>query len=225
MRDGGSTGTQIIEPIAQVIAAPNAGAFLHRNIPNEDSLDFEFTDANLFSLNRFPGIDRFEGGLRANVGLHAAWTVGSTNIDTLVGQSYREHLDKSLPLISGLDHHVSDVVARATITPASWFDLTARTRVDPRNGDIRFGDVVASAGTPLFRPTLGYLYSSTNPYFLFDQSPASRAADRLPGQLLRAAGRGHARRQHPVRPYKLSGYVRRDLTLSKIVSIGTHAHV
>ena len=37
------------------------------NYPNEDSLDFEFTDANLFGFNRFTGIDRLDGGDRANV--------------------------------------------------------------------------------------------------------------------------------------------------------------
>ena len=223
MRASGGGGTQIVEPIVQLIGAPNAGAFLNRNIPNEDSLDFEFTDANLFAINRFPGIDRFEGGLRANVGLHASWTVGETNVDALVGQSYREHLDKSLPPLSGLDHHVSDVVARATITPASWFDLTGRTRVDPRKGDIRFVDVVASAGTPLFRPSVGYLYSATNPYFLFDQSPSSLAPIYYPASYFVPRDEVTLSASSQYGAYKVSGYVRRDLTLNKFVSLGAHA--
>ncbi len=173
MRDGGWSGSQVVEPIVQLIAAPNAGSYMHRNIPNEDSVDFEFTDSNLFAINRFPGIDRFEGGLRANAGVHGTWTIDSTTIDALVGQSYREHLDKSLPLLSGLNHHVSDVVGRVTVTPAQWFDLTVRRRVDPRNGDIRFAESSGSAGVPLFRLGVGYIYSATNPYFLFDQSPAT----------------------------------------------------
>ncbi len=222
MRDGGGSGTQIIEPIVQVIGAPNAPSFMHSNIPNEDSLDFEFTDANLFAINRFPGIDRFEGGLRANVGLHAEWTVGGTDIDTLIGQSYREHLDKSLPLLSGLNNHVSDVVARATITPASWFDMTARTRVDPRNGDIRFADAVMSAGNPLFRPNLGYFYSSTNPYFLFDQSPATVPPTGYPASYFIPRDEITLGASSAYGPYKFSGYVRRDLTLSKLVGIGAH---
>ncbi len=65
---------------SQLIAAPNGSSYslarsrerhhalVNTLIPNEDSLDFEFTDDNLFSLNRFPGIDRLEGGPRANVG-------------------------------------------------------------------------------------------------------------------------------------------------------------
>jgi LPS-assembly protein len=220
MRDGGSTGTQILEPIVQLIGAPNAGSFFGRNIPNEDSMDFEFTDANLFSINRFPGIDRFEGGLRANVGLHHSWVIGNTNIDTLIGQSYREHLDKSIPLKSGLDRHVSDVVARATITPATWFDLTTRARVDPRNGNIGFAEAVGSAGVPLFRPTVGFLYSSTNPYFLFDQSPTSQLPTGYPASYFIPRDEITLGASSTYGKYKVSGYMRRDLTTSKLVGIG-----
>jgi LPS-assembly protein len=222
MRDGGSTGTQIVEPIVQLVAAPNAGSFLNRNIPNEDSLDFEFTDANLFAINRFPGIDRFEGGLRANVGLHSSWTIGSTNVDTLIGQSYREHVDKEFPLLSGLEHHASDVVARATITPASWFDFTGRTRVDPRQGDIRFVDAVASAGVPLLRLSAGYLYSSTNPYFLYDQAPSSVPPTGYPASYFIPRDEVTLGAATQYGSYKLNGYVRQNLTLGKLDSIGVH---
>ena len=222
IRDDGVTGTQILEPIVQLIGAPNAGSFLRRNIPNEDGLDFEFTDANLFSINRFPGVDRFEGGARANVGLHANWMMGATNIDALVGQSYKEHVDKSTPLLSGLNHHVSDIVARTTITPVSWFDLTARTRVDPRNSSIRFADGVASGGVPLLRLSAGYLYSSTNPYFLFDQSPTTVLPTGYPPSYFKPRNELTIGASTQYGSYKLSGYARRDLETSRMVGIGAH---
>jgi LPS-assembly protein len=223
MRSSERTGTQTIEPIVQLVGSPNTGNFLGGNIPNEDSLDMEFTDANLFSINRFPGIDRTEGGLRANVGLHTAWQMGGASVDTLVGQVYRTHVDQSLPLKSGLDRHVSDVVARTTITPSNWLDLTARTRVDPRNGNIGFAEGVASAGVPLLRVTSGYLYSSTNPYFLYDQAPSTVPPTGYPASyfiprdeisLGVATQRG---------PFKVSANVVRDLTTSKLDSIGARA--
>ena len=222
IRDGGaSTGTQVVEPIVQLIAAPNAGSFLNRNIPNEDSLDFEFSDQNLFSINRFPGVDRFEGGLRANVGLHTNWVVGGTTIDTLVGQSYSEHNDaKVYPLLSGLNRQVSDVVARASITPASWFDLTARTRVDPHNGDIRFVDTLASAGAPLLRLSAGYLYSATNPYFLYDQAPSTVPPTGYPASYFVPRDEVTVGAASQYGSYKFAGYVREDLTLHKLVSVG-----
>ena len=207
----------------QLIAAPNAPSFLGGRIPNEDSLDFEFTDANLFAINRYPGIDRFEGGLRANAGVHASWTIGSANVDSLVGQSYKEHVDDSVPLLSGLNHRVSDVVARTTFTPSRLLDLTARTRVDPRNGDIRFADGLASAGVPLFRASAGYFYSATNPYFLYDQSPKTVLPTGYPSSYLSPRNEVTAGFSSQYGGYKVSAYARRNLGLSVMDSVGGHA--
>ena len=54
-----------------------------KDVPNEDSQLPEFDETNLFSLNRFPGIDRLETGLRANLGVSytrhdpAGWSIGA----------------------------------------------------------------------------------------------------------------------------------------------------
>ena len=58
------TVSQIIEPLASVIISPYGGN--SSKIPNEDSIDLEFDDTNLFSDNRFTGFDRVEGGPRIN---------------------------------------------------------------------------------------------------------------------------------------------------------------
>ncbi len=223
MRSDETTGTQTVEPIVQLVGGPNAGRFIGRNIPNEDSLDMEFTDANLFSINRFPGIDRTEGGLRANVGVHGNWQIGSGSVDAVVGQVYREHVDQSFPLKSGLNRHVSDVVARTTFTPSNWLDLTARTRVDPRNGNIGFADAIASAGQPLLRLSAGYLYSSTNPYFLFDQAPSTLPPTGYPASYFIPRDEVTLGFSTQRGPYKLSSTVTRDLTTSKLDSIGAVA--
>ena len=71
----------VIEPIAQVIYSDYLG---ETDVPNEDSQLPEFDETNLFSLNRFPGEDRLETGLRANLGVPytrydpAGWSVGAT---------------------------------------------------------------------------------------------------------------------------------------------------
>jgi LPS-assembly protein len=70
----------VIEPIAQVIYTASLGD----EVPNEDSQLPEFDETNLFSLNRFPGQDRFETGLRANLGINytrhdpEGWSMGLT---------------------------------------------------------------------------------------------------------------------------------------------------
>ena len=70
----------VIEPIAQVILAPND----RRLTPNEDSLTPEFDEGNLFSPSRFAGRDQRELGNRLNIGVSytrydpSGWTVGAT---------------------------------------------------------------------------------------------------------------------------------------------------
>ena len=61
IREGGHA-RQLVEPVAALVVAPNGSN--PSKIPNEDSTDFEFDDTNLFSPNRFPGLDRVNGGQR-----------------------------------------------------------------------------------------------------------------------------------------------------------------
>jgi LPS-assembly protein len=174
IRDAGRLGTQILEPIVQVIAAPQSGNSINNNIPNEDSLDYEFTDTTLFSLNRYNGYDRYDGGVRLNFGLRGEWDfAGGQKIEGLIGASYQQHLDGNLvpqfQPYNGFDlgAHLSDIVGRASFTPDSWFDITARARVDHRNGDIHFADVIASTGHPIFTLGGGFIYSVDDPYYLY----------------------------------------------------------
>lgn len=169
MRDSGAWGVQLIEPRAQLIVAPQMGTSQLDRWPNEDSLDMEFSDANLFGFNRFPGIDRQEGGSRLNVALHSAWYLNGTTLDTFVGQSYRTYKDPLFEPNSGLYNQASDIVARATFTPTSWLDLVYRTRLDNSNFAQHMIDTFASAGPANFRLTGGYLYTQDNPYQLYDQ--------------------------------------------------------
>jgi LPS-assembly protein len=168
-RDGGAWGTQLIEPIAQLIVAPQAGDSQFHRYPNEDSLDFDFTDANLFGFNRFPGIDRLEGGVRANVALHGAWYLGGVTFDGLVGQSYRTNKDNVFPEASGLHDQVSDIVARGTFTPTPWLDVTYRTRLDKSSLATHYAEAVSSVGVEKFRVSGGYIYTNFDPYTFYDQ--------------------------------------------------------
>ncbi len=214
VRDG--WGSQLIEPRAQIIAGPNTGSGRNQRIPNEDSLDFEFTDQNLFSLNRFPGIDRLEGGVRANVALHLNWTVGDAQVDGLVGESFRSHKDDTFPVGSGLENRASDIVTRTTVSPAPWLDLTGRTRLDHNNANIRFADAIGTAGTPLLRVSAGYIYSAVNPYFLFNQPT-------IPASYFRHRNEATVSASTQFDKYRASAYVRRDLDLAKMSSAGVRA--
>jgi LPS-assembly protein len=178
IRDAGSLGSQIVEPIFQVIAGPNTGNSVRDRLPNEDSLAYEFTDATLFALNRFGGYDRNDGGTRANFALHGNWTFrNGSAIDAMVGASWQEHIDENLyPQFqpwNGFDtgKHLSNIVGRVSFTPNTWFDVTARGRVDQSTGDINFADAVASFGHKLLKVNAGYFYSATDPFDLYAYVP------------------------------------------------------
>ncbi|MBB2197537.1 LPS-assembly protein LptD [Gluconacetobacter sp. 1c LMG 22058] len=214
------SGTQILEPIAQIIAAPNTGNSVTRNMPNEDSLSYEFTDSTLFALNRYPGTDRLDGGLRGNFGVHANWTWDGHEIDTLVGESVQEHITRNRIPYSGLSHHLSDVVARARIAPNRYVDFTGRTRVDPYAGRIDFGDALFSTGVEHFRVTGGYVYEPVTPYYYYatnlqTSGPPSAYYVRTNELTLGASTSWSG--------YSLSGFVRRSLSRKEFVSMGGNA--
>ena len=176
-RDSGLWGTQLIEPIAQLVVAPQTGTSQLRTIPNEDSLDFEFTDANLFGFNRFTGIDRLDGGVRLNVALHGAWYLGGTTFDGLVGQAYRTNKDDLFPVASGLHNQVSDVVARGTFAPSKWLDLTYRTRLSSETLATHYADAIATIHGNTWSVNGGYIYTNFDPYTYYDQPPPPPAGN------------------------------------------------
>jgi LPS-assembly protein len=171
IRQAGRLGSQIVEPEVQLVAAPDIGGSENYRIPNEDSLDLEYSDANLFDLNRYPGIDRLEGGARVDYAMHAAWYLPhGALLDGIIGQSYRFHKDNDYLPESGLNDNVSDIVGRVSLAPTPFFNLTYRTRLSHADLGARMIDATASAGGRLLKFTGGYLYSNTNPYLLY-QNP------------------------------------------------------
>ena len=165
VRDAGAWGQQTIEPRVQIVTGPNTGA--QTRLPNEDSVDFEFTDANLFSLNRFTGRDRQEGGTRIDAALRGAWNFpNGGQVEGIVGRSYRLHRDATFAAGTGLERRASDWVGRVSFMPTSWLDLHARGRADGETGQHRFSDYTANVTQrnvgPLDSLSFygGYLYST-----------------------------------------------------------------
>ncbi len=215
---GGSS--QIVEPIVQLIAAPNSGNSSRDNIPNEDSLAYEFTDTTLFQINRHQGIDRLDGGLRANVGVHANWSWGSRQIDALVGESYQEHVDQNQIPDSGLTTRASDIVGRVSFVPADWLDFTARGRFDHESGQTHFADALVSAGTDLLRVSGGYVYNSRDIYYYYDTNIHTGTPDLDYFQPMNEATLGIS--SHFLQ-YRLSTFARRDLATNRYVALGANA--
>ncbi len=158
-----SLGTHIIEPIVQVVAAPNSNDTL--DIPNEDSLDIEFDETNLFSLeSRFPGEDRFESGTRANIGVRYNFEAHSgLGFEAVYGRVARLRDNNEFSSATGLDERLSDHVGAFRLTLPPYFDITHRFRLDGDTNDISRNEVYASADYGRFKGTLGYVYVEADP--------------------------------------------------------------
>ncbi len=189
MRDAGSLGTQIVEPILQLIAAPQSGNSRQDLLPNEDSLGYEFSDSTLFSLNRFGGYDRYDSGMRANFGLHGNWTfLGHQQLDAIIGASVAEHQDAALNQqfygLTGFNPgaRLSDIVGRVQFVPSKWVDFTVRARVDHDTGDLHYGEILTGFGPPELRAGVNYFYGSVDPfnqYVDYIYAPSLPLKDRL----------------------------------------------
>lgn len=124
-----SGATQIIEPVAQFVAAPRHGT----RLPNDDSRLVSFDEGNLFRLDRAPGIDGREGGRRANLGIswarHApdGWTARA-----MLGRVLRAHGDDGdrFSALSGLSGQRSDWLAAMQIATPGGLTLTNRALFD-----------------------------------------------------------------------------------------------
>ncbi len=159
VREEGRNGSvyQLFEPIASVVLSPYGGN--PDTIPDEDSLNFEFDDTNLFSTNRFSGLDRVEGGPRINYGFK--WGVfgrkgGNTTL--LVGQSYRYKADDTFSAGSGLENNFSDIVGRLHASPGTFLDINYRTRIGKDRLDFKRNELSVSIGGPALKLVSNYTF-------------------------------------------------------------------
>ena len=121
----GSGATEILEPIAQVVWSPPQNP---ATVPNEDSTLVSFDEGNLFAPSRFSGIDRREGGARANLGL--GWTRLDTqgrSITLQAGRIYRFDALGQFTTPSGLSGRWSDWLVSAHVDLPSGWSAMART--------------------------------------------------------------------------------------------------
>ncbi len=151
--------SHMITPILQLVAAPQPNG----RIPNEDSTLVEFDESNLFSLDRFPGSDAFEGGTRANLGLSymrydpKGWTLGVT-----AGRVVRLTDPAQFSLASGLAGQKSDWLLAWGVQDAAGLSLTNRVLVDDdlslTKAELRF-----DLSRPTFGLAGGYQYLLADP--------------------------------------------------------------
>ena len=123
----------VLSPVAQFIYTPELG--FNDDVPNEDSLQVEFDETNLFNLSRFPGEDQIETGFRANVGVSyrrydpSGWTLG---VD--VGQVFHFNATSQFSTGSGLGSPSSDILAAVSFELPPRYRIASRLLVSPDAG-------------------------------------------------------------------------------------------
>ncbi|NBO20120.1 MAG: LPS-assembly protein LptD, partial [Proteobacteria bacterium] len=155
---------QIIEPIGVLMVAPRIDQ--NSNLPNEDSLDVEFDETNLFRSNRYTGYDRVEGGTRAAYGFrHSLIGDNGARVEFVGGQVFRllggdeeaRARDRQVEVRGGRlgQALLADILVRLSLHAAGAVGLVLRTRghqgreVGIAGGhadDVRLGAVMIGEG-------------------------------------------------------------------------------
>jgi LPS-assembly protein len=132
LRTGPTGVAHVIEPVVQLVVAPRKT----ERLPNEDSALVEFDEGNLFALDRFPGTDAIERGVRANLGLSytrydpKGWTLGIS-----VGRVIRDQDLGQFGVASGLNGETSDWLAAVQLTYPVGVTFTNRALIG-NSGDV-----------------------------------------------------------------------------------------
>ena len=152
---------QILEPLVDLIIAPDGGN--PSAITNEDSRTFELTDTNIFAANRFPGIDRWEGGTRLNYGVKWSLFMGSISSEVVLGQSYRVESNSVIfPKGSGLSGNFSDLVGRWDTKLSKSMGIAHRFRLDKDTLRVRRNEIDVQYGADEGGVNIGYFQLNRN---------------------------------------------------------------
>jgi len=154
---------------AEMTLEPRAQAVLGRNdshadrFPVEDSQAVEFEFANLFDMDRIPGLDGAETGARIDYGLELGLHSGNDwHIDAGLGQSRRRRANSDAPPGSGLDTAVSDIVGRVDLTAGDATSLNYRFRLDKDDLSARQTALNLATGFDSLRLDLRYAKTVAN---------------------------------------------------------------
>jgi LPS-assembly protein len=159
--------TQIVEPIAQIIARPDIKD--QGKIPNEDARSLVFDDTLLFDIDKFSGYDRIETGTRANVGVqYSIETAQGWNARFVAGQSYQIAGVNSFGADTGLERSTSDYVAGAYLDLSSNLQLVSQVRVDEDTLRVKRQDLTVTGSYGPFIASVNYVNADAQPALGFN---------------------------------------------------------
>jgi LPS-assembly protein len=157
-------GQSIVSPVFQFIAADNERKV--DQIGNEDAITLNFDQSSLFLEDRFTGYDRFESGVRSNVGLTYSF-LGSNGgfLKASVGESFHIAGKNSFVSGSGLDGSSSDLVGALTFQPWDNISLSYEVRAEEDLSAINRQEVFGSLTFDRFSINAAYLNIAAEPSY------------------------------------------------------------
>jgi LPS-assembly protein len=154
--------TIVLEPIAQLAISPVVRQ--DPRIPDEDSVDFEFDQTNLFQPDKSPGFDILDSGQRLNVGARATVTSDEGQSGSvLIGRSFRAQPDPDIPASTGLSGASSDWIFATNATPFKGVTFFTSWRLDSKTYGINRLEAGADFITSRFDGQIRYLQEAQDP--------------------------------------------------------------
>ena len=157
-------GQSIITPVFQLISAAD-----QTNVNqwgNEDAITLNFDHTSLFLSDRFTGLDRYEGGTRANVGAtYAYYDANGGFIRASLGESVHIAGQNSFVAGSGLSGENSDVVGNIVFQPWSDLSLSYEARMLNDFSALDRQEALASLTFDRISANLGYLNIGAEPNY------------------------------------------------------------
>jgi LPS-assembly protein len=157
-------GSNIVTPVAQLIATRDETD--RDSVGNEDAITLNFDHSSLFLEDRFTGLDRYEGGIRANLGLTYNMLLnGGSFVRASVGESFHLAGENSFDLGSGLDGPKSDIVAALAVSPFSGVSLSYEGRFEEDLSAINRQEAKLGLSFDRFSGNAGYLFIDAEPAY------------------------------------------------------------
>jgi LPS-assembly protein len=161
----------VIEPTAQLVASAGAALIRVGRTPsgapiylNEDSATVVFDETSLFRLNRFPGHDLTEDGLRLSLAARTSvlWDDGR-RANLVLGRSFRSNESGVFSTTSGLSRKASDWIVAVEAEPATGFSFFARSRLDGEDLSVRRAEAGANISVRRGSGYFRYFKEETGP--------------------------------------------------------------
>ncbi len=129
---------EIIKPVAQIVYSSDLNTDLIS--PKEDSSTTEFDSTTLFKLNKIPGTDKQETGLRLNAGLeYSSEIIEKYKYGLNIGQVFRNKNTTDFVSSSGLNGFESDVLVSGFIELHNDINISSK-QVYSKNFSLKRSD-------------------------------------------------------------------------------------